>query len=238
MILAVSLRPACTATMPRTGFGEVVERFVIFPGTAFGGTLHASYPLIPWIGVTLLGVSQGFEFRTDPEAAHWRAGLLGCVFLVAFNLVRGFGGPFGNLRGWPRGDGDGVGGQPHVSSLIEWLSVCKYPPSLAFALLTVGANMVALRLFHALQSRVGGEWLERWLAPWLVFGRAPLFFYMLHFWLYCIVAMGMHAAGSEGVPLPWCLPFWFTALVLLFFVVRPYGAFKARQHPDSLWRLL
>ena len=213
------------------GLWETALRFIILPGMTSWS--HISYPLIPWIGVSLCGVAMGVGFKTAPEKAHTMAGLLGILSLVAFNLIRGFGGPVGNLRGWPRGDGHG-----RISVLIEWFNVCKYPPSLAFALLTVGANLVALSGFWTLQQRCGAEWIEKWLQPLLVFGRAPLFFYMVHFWLYACTGMGIHAAGFEGVPLPWCIPFWLSALFFLFFVVRPYGAFKAKQHPDSLWRLL
>ena len=103
---------------------------------------NIAYPLIPWLSVTWIGVVMGLLYCSSTNVKHATryTCLAGMLSLVAFNVMRGWGGSFGNLRGWPRGDG-----KDEVSGFIAWLNVCKYPPSPAFALLTLGVNWVYLR---------------------------------------------------------------------------------------------
>ena len=145
-------------TWPRMGahasdWGGVLLRFVHVPGYGLGHMGAIAYPLVPWISVTLFGVSAGAEFRAAPALAHERSRSLGALLLLLFLLLRCFGGAFGNLRGWPRGDGyaaDGVS-WAGVPLLIEFFNVCKYPPSPAYVSLTLGVDLLALWFFSRAQ---------------------------------------------------------------------------------------
>lgn len=122
---------------------QILLRYLLIPGS-YGDSNgnqwgNIAYPLVPWLSVTWIGVVMGHVYK---EACSLRratrgTGVLGVASLVLFNVVRGWGGSFGNLRGSPRHEGEGV-----VSGFIGWLDVCKYPPSPAFALLTLGMNWV------------------------------------------------------------------------------------------------
>ncbi len=104
----------------------------------------------------------------------------------------------------------------------------KYPPSITFLLLTLGIDLLLLSLFHALRRvRFAG------ILP--VFGRAALFFYVAHLFLY----MGMgHLIGKGGVSIDRMFALWILGLALLYLPCLWYGRMRQRQPSGSLLRLL
>jgi hypothetical protein len=138
------------------------------------------------------------------------------AFLLAFVLIRALDG-FGNLRPRP---GDGW---------MDFLNPVKYPPSIAFTLLTMGVNLCTLQLFAWISDRRSSV-----LAPLSVFGRAPLFFYVLHLFLYA--GLGLWFA-PRGTSLPVMYLFWLAGLLLLYPLCRWYARFKNRQPAGSLLRM-
>ena len=131
------------------------------------------YPIIPWIGVMGLGWSFGsYLSEVDIKKTENLAlpfGLAGFLSIGFFFLVR-WGNGYGNLL--LRGG----------SSVIEWLYVSKYPPSLAFLLWTLGWMSIFLAVGLVLEN---ASWIEGGLnGVILTFGRNPLFFYITHLWFY------------------------------------------------------
>ncbi len=173
------------------------------------------YPTIPWLGPTLLGLAFGGSLEGDRSVAFRRIGLAGLACLAVFAGLRASGG-FGSF-------------QPVEAGWIGFLNVTKYPPSLTFLLLTLGANFVMLGCLE-----LSGAGRSKWLAPLRVYGSVPLFFFITHLWLYA--AMGRFFPG--GMTIPHMYPFWFAGLVLLYLPCRWYGEFKRRRPPNSLLRLL
>src|SRR5262249_49701742 len=90
-----------------------------------------------------------------------RAGL---ASLAVFAVVRGLDG-YGNM-GLGRDDG----------SLVQWLHVSKYPPSLSYTTLELGLMALCLGAFFALQRREQPAAMR----PLLVLGQTALFFYLPH----------------------------------------------------------
>ena len=58
-------------------------------------------------------------------------------------------------------------------TLLSFLNTSKYPPSLAFLLMTLGPAMILLGMFEAVSFRRAN--------PLIVFGRVPLSYFVLHF---------------------------------------------------------
>lgn len=108
-------------------------------------------------------------------------------------------------------------------------NVVKYPPSLTFTLITLGADLLLLALLARASNTV-----QRWLQPLAVFGRSPLFFYLAHLYLYALIGL---ALGSAGIGIPRMVPVWLLGLLLLYPMCRSYGKFKHHQPPNSWWRL-
>src|ERR1041385_3964348 len=71
-----------------------------------------------------------------------------------------------------------------------FLSTSKYPASLQFLLMTLGPTLVALGLLQRVRSRVTG-----WLA---VYGKVPLFYYLMHIPLIHLVALAIAAVRTPA----------------------------------------
>jgi uncharacterized membrane protein len=190
-------------------------RLLLIPGLTW--PVVVNYPLIPWLGLACLGMAYGSWLVRDRVMAYRAAAAIGVAGLLLFLAVRASGG-FGNIR-----PVEGIG-------WIAFLNVVKYPPSLAFTLLTLGADLLILGLL----ARAGAA-LAGWGRPLLVFGQSPLLFYIAHLYLYGLVGL---AIAPQGIGIARMYPFWLAGLVMLYFLCRWYGGFKRRQPPESLWRLL
>ena len=79
------------------------------------------------------------------------------------------------------------------------------------------------------------RWAGRPLMAPLVFGRTPLFFYILHFWTWGLLGA---SAFSYGLPLRAIVPVWMGVLALLYPACDAYGHFKRGTSPNSIWRFL
>lgn len=172
------------------------------------------YPLIPWLGICLLGMAFGKCHARRPNGLTQIAPLLGLCLLVLFFILRAVNG-FGNIH--PQ-SGQGI---------MAYLSLTKYPPSLVFVTLTLGIDLLILGMLSRFAS---GAWAK----PLLVFGRAPLFFYLAHLWLYSLIG----AFFPKGTSYPLMYFIWLLGVLLLYPASAWYGRFKRGKPADSIWRLL
>lgn len=154
----------------------------------WGGRARTSYPVLPWIGVIALGYAIGpwFARSVDPRTRRRRLVALGCCAIALFVVLRTI-----NLYGEPTPWT--VGATP-LATIMSFLNLTKYPPSADFLLLTLGTGALVLTALDAAPRRA-----RVWL---MVFGGAPLFFYVLH--LYALhllnrVAQIMWGADDSGL---------------------------------------
>lgn len=191
----------------------VVQRLFVHPG---GDTnLWSNYPIFAWLEVAVFGLAYGRLLAHDPEPTYRRGAFLGAGFLLLFVFVRAANG-FGNIRPRPG------------ASWIDFLNLVKYPPSIAFSLSTVGVNLILLWLFNLIAEKH-----HRLLRPLTVYGRAPLFFYVLHLFLY--VGLGLLFVPG-GTTIPAMIPYWLLGLVILYPLCLWFARFKRRQAPGSVLR--
>jgi uncharacterized membrane protein len=208
------------------------------------------YTLIPWVGVMAAGYALG-ALLERPDRRK-RIFLLGVGLTLAFFLLR-----FLNLYG---------NGDPSQPSFFPWtvgpwkfqaspsltviafLNTLKYPPSLEHLLMALGPALIILAGLDSFRA-------ERGLARiMLVFGRVPLFFYVLHVFLIhtSAVLVGLlfhqpvswlwqgefvlsHAPATYGHPLIFVYAIFLLMLAILYLPCKWYAAFKGR-HRD--WPLL
>jgi hypothetical protein len=77
------------------------------------------------------------------------------------------------------------------------------------------------------------EGLKRFFKPLVVFGRAPLFFYLTHLFLYA--GLGLWLA-PDGTSIPKMYLYWLLGLLILYPLCLWYGQLKHRQPPHSILR--
>jgi uncharacterized membrane protein len=191
---------------------SVLARLMFVPGAT--GDWFILYPVVPWLGIAVLGMAFGRELLGDRQRAYRRAGWAGLASLALFVLVRSVGG-FGNFH-------------PPAAGWIGFLNVTKYPPSLSFTLLALGLVLLLVRL-----SALAGEGWNRWRQPLLTFGRVALFFYFAHWYL---LARGQ-LLFPLGSSLPVMYASWAVVLVIVYPICQRYEAFKRETAPESAWRL-
>lgn len=139
-------------------------------GTLFASSNHlikVIYPLIPWLGVMALGyVFGGFWNRLAAQRGRLASGL-GVLLLTAFIIVRGIN-RYGDPSPW-------VPQQNFFRTLLSFINCQKYPPSLDYLLVTMGIAFLLLAAFEAFAKI---QW-----KPLQIFGRVPLFYYLIHLYL-------------------------------------------------------
>ncbi|HWA26379.1 MAG TPA: heparan-alpha-glucosaminide N-acetyltransferase domain-containing protein [Lacunisphaera sp.] len=201
--------------------------------TKSGFTLFAFYPLIPWLGVMPAGYCFGRLYELDARERQPRLVRLGLGSLALFVLIRASN-LYGNLTPWTK--------QPDpVFTVLSFLDVTKYPPSLCYLLLTLGVGLVLLAGFE--------RWNPRWLQPALVFGRVPFFYYLLHIplihglaWMTNLIRFGHADFGPvHGTPPPAAgfsllvtYLVWAAVVVLLYPLCRWFAGLKSRRR-DLAW---
>jgi uncharacterized membrane protein len=129
-----------------------------------GCRFAAGYPLIPWIGVMAAGYGFGRLLLREPAERRKWLWVLGASLTASFVLLRVL-----NVYGDP---GPWSWQRNGLFTLFSFLNCHKYPPSLLYLLMTLGPALLVLAALD------GGT--PRWLKPVLVFGRVPLFYYLLH----------------------------------------------------------
>jgi uncharacterized membrane protein len=153
---------------------HVSKRLQLAPGhTAF-----VVYPLIPWIGVMAAGYSLGAYVDVEQSLRKRRFVNLGAACLLAFVLIRGID-IYGDPN--PRVTYDNV-----LFTALSFLNCTKYPPSLSYLLMTLGPALLALGVME------GRDYPGKRVV--LVFGRAPLFYYILHLYLIHAGAIALFVA--------------------------------------------
>lgn len=183
------------------------------------GDLHlwSNYPVLPWLELVTFGMVFGHWLVDDPRRAFSRALKLGGAFILAFLVVRYLDG-FGNIR--PRAG----------NTWIDFLNVVKYPPSITFTLLTMGVNLIIVGLIAQASER-----LQQFFRPLVVFGQVPVFFYLIHLFLYAGLGLWL---TPKGTSIPVMYPFWLLGLLIMYPLCLWYGGLKHRQPANSILRFL
>jgi uncharacterized membrane protein len=131
-----------------------------------GALVVAAYPLVPWFAVMALGFCFGGVVTLDPARRRWWMLRIGLGMTLAFLVIRGI-----NIYGDPNPWSTKIPGM----TVLSFLRCTKYPPSLDFLLMTLGPALLLM------------AWLDRLTLtktnPLLVFGRVPLFYFLVHFFV-------------------------------------------------------
>jgi uncharacterized membrane protein len=203
------------------------------PRTAFA----VAYPLIPWMGVMAAGYGFGRLLLLERGTRRKTLLILGAGLVLLFVIIRAT-----NLYGDPR---PWSSQKSTLFTVFSFLNTEKYPPSLLFLLMTLGPAIAALSM--------PDRELGRLTRPVIVFGRVPLFFYLLHLplihglavliarlrygqaewlfsnppWLPGVTPVRIPEAYGFGLPVVYLI--WFGIVLALYPVCAWYAGVKKRR---------
>ncbi len=221
----------------QSSFIEFSENFVMI----------VAYPVLPWIGVMALGYCFGGFYAKDFDAAVRKKWLLrlGLGAIVLFFILRSIN-VYGDPVPWTI--------QKNTTfTVLSFLNVTKYPPSLSFLLITLGPAFLFLYTTEVIKNKITGFFL--------VFGRVPFFYYILHIliihffalmilvitggdwkimildWKAMVLSESVLAnskLASYGYPLWVVYLIWISIVLLLYPLSKKYMLYKA-SNKDKWW---
>jgi uncharacterized membrane protein len=193
------------------------------------------YPVLPWIGVMVLGYCFGTFYDKDfnPETRKKWLLILGFGATMLFFIIRGIN-VYGDLVPWATQD-------TTAKTVMSFFKLTKYPPSLVYLLITLGPALLFLYAIERVKNKVTDFFL--------VFGRVPLFYYFLHvFVIHLLAIFGILIFGGNwqdmilnadvfrnaklinyGYSLVVVYLVWMFVVGLLYFPSKKYMLYKANN---------
>jgi uncharacterized membrane protein len=205
------------------------------------------YPLIPWVGVMAAGYAFGPVYQWDVQRRRRFLIRMGSIMIVLFVVLRAIN-HYADPSHWSRQD-------TITFTVLSFLNTTKYPPSLAYLLMTLGPALLALAWFESSKAFVGAHapqphgLLGRLRGALVTFGRVPLFFYLLQWPTAHLISVVLHWATGKPVgwmfrsavdsfqPPPPGVGFnlavvyacWIVGVLLLYPLCKWFAAVKARR---------
>lgn len=160
---------------------------------------RTSYPLLPWIGVITLGYCIGYTvFNSAQDIAKRNKILMGfglssiCLFFI-LRTMNVYGDQAWSMM------------PTSLETIMSFMNLTKYPPSLLFILWNVGLGLILLVFIQKVENK-------NWIKPLIIFGSVPMFFYIVH--LYVLKALYLLAIEVFG---------------------KTHGEYFGVDHVSSLW---
>ena len=200
-----------------------------------GHIVFVAYPLIPWIGVTAAGFALGRIYDWPAVQRQIWLTRVGVALVAGFIALRAID-RYGDPQPWSTQSSFG-------HTVLSFLNTTKYPPSLLFLLMTLGPILLLLRVFDRGAPNV--------LRPVIVFGRVPMFYYLLHIPLIHLLAVALcylrygavhwmfesptlanfpfTAPPGWGLTLPETYLMWVFVVALLYPACRWFASVKQRR---------
>jgi len=193
--------------------------------------LFVGYPLIPWVGLMILGYLLGQFYRSD-FAPQKRQNFLkgtGIACILAFVVLRS-GNFYGDYFHWETQ-------QNFAFTVLSFINTTKYPPSLLYTLMTIGPGLIFLALAE--------KWKSKLLDTISIFGRVPFFYYIIHVYLIHAVALllffgsgyqwsdldpeAVFAGFPKGFGVNLCMTYalWVVVVFIMYFPCRWYNRYKS-----------
>jgi uncharacterized membrane protein len=200
-----------------------------------------AYPVIPWIGVMAIGYFIGSSYLPgyDPDKRRRQLSWIGwggIVLFIALRLLNIYGDPFA----WSIHKNE-------IYTILSFLNTTKYPPSLLYLLMTLGPALVFLSVA---EKPLG--WFTQKI---VIYGRVPLFYYLVHFyWLHLLAMLAASLTGYKwsdmilttfvsnspnlkgfGFNLVWVYLIWIGIVLSLYPLCKWYDNYKSNHR--SVWWL-
>jgi uncharacterized membrane protein len=194
------------------------------------------YPVLAWIGVMTAGYCFGEIYtRYNQQKRKQILIYLGLACIIFFIVLR-FTNLYGDASKWSHQ-------ATPVFTVLSFINVTKYPPSLLYILMTIGPAILFLAFTEKPLNRFGNIIS--------IYGKVPMFYYLIHFYVIHIAAIiGALLCGftlhdvlslNPDHPLPdygfrlWVVyVVWLTIVALLYPLCKRYAKYKF-GHPEKWW---
>lgn len=202
----------------------------------FDRTMFIIYPVIPWLGVMMLGFCFGKLYTSDfDQLKRHKILVQSAVTMLILFIVLRFINVYGDPKPWELQN-------EFSKSVLSFLNVNKYPPSLFFILITIAVALLLMHLWENARNK-----MTEILA---MYGRVAFFYYILHFYLIHIMCMFSFLSRGhsidEATPPVLLIPFkflipgqgyslemvyivWIVVIIALYPACRWYDNYK-RSH--------
>jgi len=193
------------------------------------------YPFVPWFGVMCCGYCFGklYEKNFAPALRKKILMQLGLGIIALFIVLR-FMNAYGDPSPWsPQRNA--------VYTLLSFLNTTKYPPSLMYLCMTLGPAILSLAFIEKVQNKLAYFFI--------VFGRVPFFYYVVHFYyihILCLIGFFISGYTSKdiipkntpflfrpdnfGYSLPIVYAIWFFVIITLYPLCKWYNKYKSTHY--------
>lgn len=190
------------------------------------------YAVIPWLGVLLAGFGFGKVFTYEASRRSRIFLTMAFASLLLFLVLR-VPNLYGDRTSW-------TVQSTGLNTFFSFISLTKYPPSLLYICITLSIMFFILWL-----SDNKNNWFIRIFE---VYGRVPMFFYVLHWYIIHIsmfvmiriqgvkweeMTFGMmqfgRPASGVGLRLSSIYLYWLALIVCMYPLCKWYGEYKARN---------
>ncbi len=199
-----------------------------------------AYPIIPWLGLMILGYCFGTLYKKEADINTRKKWLLrlGISSIILFIILRSTN-IYGDLAPWSQQ-------KNFIYTLLSFLNTTKYPPSLIYILMTIGPALLFLYFSEKVQNRMS--------KILVIIGRVPFYYYILHLYLIHIFGIiGLLILGEDwreiiytpqrfmsgylankGFDLWVTYLVWVLVIIILYPLCKKYQEYKA-NNPDKWW---
>ncbi len=199
-------------------------------------TFVIAYPPLPWLGIMLAGFATGKLFLLSPakrKKIFFQLGLIGLSFFIIIRFINIYGDP----APWSVQ-------KNALFTILSFLNVTKYPPSLQFCLLTLSAMFVVIAFAEGMKNKFN-DFI-------IVYGKVPMFYFLVHFYLIHLIMFamvylqGFHSSQmvfgfnfgrpkeGSGVNLWIIYLIWLCVVIVLYPLCKWYGTYKT-LHKEKQW---
>lgn len=229
-----SFIPAAETSLP----GKLAMMLVAPEAIPFGngGLFIMGYPPVPWLGIMLIGFAAGKLFELPAATRKALFLKIGLAALALFIIVRSIN-VYGDSFEWAKQ-------KSSLLTVLSFINVTKYPPSLDFCLLTLGVMFLLLSWVEGLQNN--------FTEITTIYGKVPLFYFLIHWYIlhplmflivfiqgykYSDLVFGVSLGrpkGISGVNLWYIYVIWVLVVIALYPLCKWYGKYKER-HKEKKW---
>jgi uncharacterized membrane protein len=212
---------------------SLLHRPGIYPINETHGIL-VLYPFLSWVGLIMIGYCFGNLFMRYEGVARRKLLVKSGVALIVFFIILRATNMYGDPTEWATQ-------QTPFYTVLSFINVSKYPPSLLYMCITIGPALLFLAAAEGARNS-----LSRMIT---IYGRVPFLYYVLHFFLLHIVtAIFFFASGhtmadtnaladdfpkfiipGQGYSLLVVYAVWLAVVALLYPVCKWFSEYKQKQ---------